>query len=111
MTSKAGFDWADTLLLHVRALHLPEPQREYPYGASRGRRWRFDLAWEPRRLACEINGSEWVQGRHSRGAGMAADFEKLNAAMLDGWKVLLFTGSQVRNGYAIQILEKALTVQ
>ena len=36
---------------------------------------------------------------------MAQDFEKLNAALLDGWAVLLMTGSQVRNGYGITLLE------
>ncbi len=39
---------------------------------------------------------------------MAADYEKLNTAALDGWTVLQFTGAQVRTGYALAVLETAL---
>lgn len=104
----AHTDWADVLVGQIRALRLPEPVREYRFDGPGGRRWRLDCAWIDMLLAVEVNGSEFVQGRHNRGLGMANDFEKLNAALLDGWAVLLFTGSQVRNGYAIGLLEKVL---
>jgi hypothetical protein len=102
---KACFDYADVVNQQLRALHLPEGLREYRFDAS-GRRWRFDLAWVHRMLACEINGAEWQQGRHNRGAGMAKDFEKMNAAQVQGWVVLQFTGSQVKSGAAITVLEQ-----
>lgn len=37
---------------------------------------------------------------------MQTDCEKWNRLMLDGWTGFRFTGSQVRSGYAIQILEQ-----
>jgi hypothetical protein len=107
-TAKNHTDWADVLVGQIKAKRLPEPVREYRFGGLGGRRWRLDCAWIDMLLAVEVNGSEFVHGRHNRGLGMAADFEKLNAALLDGWGVLLFTGSQVRNGYAIGLLEKVL---
>lgn len=33
----------ETLLLQLRALKLPAPEREYRFHP--GRRWRFDFAW------------------------------------------------------------------
>lgn len=101
------FDWSDVLNQQLRALQLPEGQREYRFDAS-GRRWRFDLAWMGPLLACEIHGGEWQQGRHNRGAGMAKDFEKINAAQLQGWRVLQFVGSQVKDGSAVSLLEHVL---
>lgn len=105
---KKHTDWADVLVSQLKAKHLPLPVREYRFDGLGGRRWRLDCAWLQWLLAVEVNGSEFTQGRHNRGLGMANDFEKLNAALLDGWAVLLFTGSQVRNGYAIELLEKVL---
>ncbi len=107
---KARFDWADTLAFQLRVLGLPTPVREHRFDARRpARRWRFDLAWlDPHMVAAEVNGAEWAQGRHTRGGGMAKDFEKLNAAALQGWTVFQFTGSQVKDGYAEAVLWQAL---
>lgn len=102
----ARFDWADTLLQQLHVCALPEPVREWRFDPKR--RWRFDLAWVDRKIACEIDGSEWTQGRHGRGAGMQSDCEKLNAALLAGWQPYRFVGSQVRSGHALSILEKVL---
>ena len=73
------------------------------------RRWRFDRAWLNCKLAVEIEGGTWVKGRHSRGAGMRADAEKYNAATLQGWRVLRFTGDMVKDGSAIATVVHALT--
>ena len=62
------------------------------------RLWRFDFAWPALRIAVEIHGGTHSGGRHSRGAGMAADFAKHNAATLAGWRVLYGDGDAVRSG-------------
>ena len=100
------FDWADTLAGQIHVLALPEPFREFRVVASR--KWRFDLAWPTLRIACEIDGSEWTHGRHGRGNGMQSDCEKLNAALLAGWRPFRFVGSQVKSGYALAVLEQVL---
>jgi very-short-patch-repair endonuclease len=91
----------------VAALYLPTPEPEYRFDASR--RWRFDRAWLVSRIAVEIEGGTWIKGRHSRGAGMRADAEKYNAATLQGWRVLRFTGDMVKDGTAILTIERALS--
>lgn len=73
----------------------------------------MDLAWVALKVSCEVDGNEWAQtngtkGRHGGAKGMQSDCEKLNEALLLGWKPYRFTGSQVRSGYAVSILERAL---
>lgn len=85
---------------------LPHPERELRFHATR--RWRFDLAWPPRKVAVEVEGGSWVAGRHARGKGMRSDCEKYNAATLDGWRVFRFTSDQVTDGSALGVLERAL---
>lgn len=96
----------ESLVFAVKVCGLPLPEREYRFLPPR--RWRFDLAWPPRKLAAEIEGGTWITGRHSRGSGMRSDAEKYNAATLAGWKVLRFTSDMVRDGSAVSVLEQAL---
>ena len=78
-----------------RAAGLPEPVAEFRF--SPPRRWRFDYAWPMQRIAVEIDGGAWTQGRHTRGAGFIADMEKQNAAALAGWRILRYTPEQLCN--------------
>jgi hypothetical protein len=87
-------------------LGLPIPNREYRFHPER--RWRFDFAWPDLKLAAEVEGGAWVQGRHTRGAGFERDCEKYNAAALLGWRVLRFTAGMVEDGRAVEMLEKCL---
>lgn len=85
---------------------LPRPQTEFKFHPTR--RWRFDLAFPDRSLAVEVDGAVFVQGRHSRGAGMEKDNEKFAEAMILGWKVLRVTTGQVRSGQALGWIERLL---
>ena len=59
-------------------------------------------------LAVEIDGGTWVSGRHTRGAGFERDCEKLNTAVLLGWRVLRFTTGMVLDGRALETILAAL---
>ena len=96
----------EMLALHLRAAGLPDPVREFRFHPVR--RWRFDFAWVGRKLAVEVDGAHWVNGRHTRPKGFANDLEKMNAAVLLGWRVLRFTGDQVKSGEALAQIEQAL---
>ena len=74
------------------------PITEYRF--SPPRRWRFDFAWPTWMIAVEQEGGVWIQGRHSRGAGMVKDMEKYNTAALLGWRVFRFTPQQIKSGEA-----------
>ena len=69
------------------------------------RRWRFDFAHEPSRVAIEINGGVWSNGRHVRGAGYLRDREKMNAAQAAGWRVFELGTGQVTVNNVQRIIE------
>lgn len=92
-------DLEETFAQHLTIHALPQPIREFPFHV--GRRWRFDFAWLDEKIAVEIEGGTRVNGRHNRHDGFERDAEKYNTAVLDGWRVLRFTGEMVRDGRAI----------
>tara|TARA_R110000824_G_scaffold43665_1_gene127440 strand:- start:923 stop:1135 length:213 start_codon:yes stop_codon:yes gene_type:complete len=58
------------------------------------------------KVAVEIEGAIWVQGRHTRGSGFVKDMEKYNEATFYGWKVLRFSTNDVKSGVALKFLKK-----
>ena len=90
------------------AIGLPAPTTEHYF--AKPRRWRFDLAWEHLRFACEIEGGVFMPGgsRHSRGRGYENDCEKYAEALCRGWRVLRVTTDMVRDGRALGYLERIL---
>lgn len=83
-----------------RFLHGPEIESEYAFDAER--RWRFDFALLEKQIAIEIEGGLYG-GRHTRPAGYAADCEKYNAAVMQGWRVIRLTPAQLTPLY-IQVI-------
>jgi very-short-patch-repair endonuclease len=61
------------------------------------RKWRFDIAIPNEKIAIELEGGVFTQGRHTRGVGYLNDMEKYNAATALGWRVLRF--AHVRHNY------------
>lgn len=98
--------WEVTFLHQCRAAGLPEPEREYHFHPTRD--WRADFAWPASRLLVEIEGAVWTGGRHTRGGGFSEDCEKYAEATLRGWRVLRFTPTQVKGGYALSCTIAAL---
>ncbi len=94
------------LWIHLRELGDFRIEREFRF--YRPRRWRFDFALPDMRIAIEIEGGVFTQGRHTRGKGFIGDMEKYNEAVRLGWKVLRFTPSQVLDGSAIAFIRKVL---
>ncbi len=91
-----------------RAAGLPEPHLEYRFAPPR--RWRFDFAWPDWRLAIEVDGGAWVQGRHTRGGGFRKDMEKNNAAMLLHWRVLHYMPDQLQKNAIADLMQILPTV-
>ena len=65
---------------------FPRPEPEYRILSDRKFRW--DWAWPDKRVALEIQGGVWVHGKHGRGSGIVKDHEKMNLAVVAGWRVL-----------------------
>ena len=84
---------------------------EMEYRFHPTRRWRFDAAFPERKIAVEIDGGIFVEGRHTRGAGFMKDCEKMNNAALLGWRVFRFVPRQLEGGEVYDTLEKALRIR
>jgi very-short-patch-repair endonuclease len=93
------------MALHLRAAAIPF-EREYRFHPSRA--WRFDFALPAARLAIEVQGGVFSNGRHARGAGITDECEKFAHAVIAGWRVMPVTGAQVKSGLAIQWVKQAL---
>jgi len=64
------------------------------YRFHKKRLWRFDYAFIQEKIAIEIEGGAYTNGRHTRGSGFIKDMEKYNAANVLGWNVLRYTPQQ-----------------
>lgn len=104
--SGSGSDLEETLAMYMRAVGIPEPLREYRFDPKR--RWRADFAWPELMLLVEVEGGQWTNGRHTRGAGFEADCEKYNEAALFGWRVLRVTSTHIKTGEALAWIVRAL---
>jgi very-short-patch-repair endonuclease len=71
---------------YCKAAGLPVPVAELRFAPPR--RWRFDWALPDHKIALEVEGAVWVQGRHTRGSGFVKDMEKYNYATSVGWAIL-----------------------
>jgi hypothetical protein len=113
---KLKVDWGANLLQQIidsNAIPIPMtedhviievPVQEYQFHPKR--KWRFDLAFLKNKLAVEIEGGIWIMGRHNRGVGMIKDMEKYNEASYYGWYMARFTPKMVKDGIAMQFLNK-----
>ena len=79
--------------LSWRSLGGPELEREFRFHAER--KWRADFAHVLSRTLIEVEGGLYIQGRHNRPQGFAADAEKYLEAALAGWRVLRLTEFQI----------------
>ena len=61
-----------------------------------GRKFRFDAANPTLKIAVEIEGAVWTQGRHNRPLGMLQDMKKYNLATVSGWKILRYDTETLR---------------
>ena len=89
LSSTASAD-TDLFLKYLRQT-FPHTRVVKEYSFHDTRKWRFDYAFPDQRVAVEVDGAVWAQGRHNRPVGYIADMEKLNTAASMGWLVLRIT--------------------
>ena len=80
-----------------------EYTRQFKY--AKGRNFQADFMLTDTNILVEINGGVWrradgTAGAHGSISGILKDNERLNAATVNGWRVLRFTPQQVLDGYA-----------
>ena len=72
------------------------------------RRWKFDYAIVEAKIAIEVEGGAWINGRHNRPEGFIKDMEKYNAAAVLGWRILRFTPQQIMTFETIETLKQII---
>lgn len=72
---------------------LPPPVPQHWVITSSGRRYRLDLAWPSRKVACEYDGVAFHTG-----AALFDDRQRLNDLTGDGWRMTFATASMVWTG-------------
>lgn len=83
-------------------------------GIAKPRRWRWDFFCPALNIAIDLDGDTFAQGGkggHSRGAQNLRDYLKRNEAEIDGLMVLRFDSVTVREGIALNFLERAIKAQ
>lgn len=106
MTRQTKIDIFSELL---RSLNLPVPVPEYIFHEKR--RWRMDYAWPNQKVALEVEGGIWTNGRHTRGKGFLNDMEKYNTATVMGWRILRTTPNNLLTAETAKMLKQILTNQ
>lgn len=80
--------------------------REFRFDPNR--RWRADFFLPPYILV-EVEGGIWMpKGGHTSGVGYENNCEKYNAAVIQGYLLLRFTGKHIRSGEAIDTIKQAI---
>lgn len=79
-----------------------DPVRQHRFATEAD--WTFDFAWLSVRVAVEVHGGEWANGRHTRGAGFVEDCRKARAAARLGWLLLPIAGSEIKKR-PVQLLD------
>lgn len=86
-------------------LHV-ECVKEFKFHPTR--RWRFDYAIPEHKIAVEVEGGVWTNGRHTRPQGFLGDIEKYNTATLMGWRVFRTTPTELVRTATLKMLKQAI---
>jgi very-short-patch-repair endonuclease len=73
------------------------------------RKWRFDYANPDLKIAVEVEGGIWTNGRHTTGSGFAGDMVKYNEAVVLGWHLLRFTPDQMTKTDTYETIRRLIT--
>ena len=97
---------SDKFLAMCANIGLPEPESEVQFHHTR--KWRLDFAWKEKLIAVEIHGGVHTHGRHTRGKGFENDREKMNEAVILGWRVIELSSGMFNesDGRAFDLLER-----
>lgn len=96
-------------LVDANLVNLPGHKKEIIFHPKR--KWRFDYAWTELKVALEIHGGVFTNGRHTRGKGFTEDKVKMNTAQLLGWIVIEATTAQVKDGQMLNWITEAIELR
>lgn len=88
--------------------YYPDIDLHTEYYFAKPRKFRFDLAHIPSKIAIELQGSIWTSGRHSRGSGLLNEYTKMNLAASLGWRVFYLCANTVEDETVYHQIAKAI---
>lgn len=94
------------VVVYFVEMGLPKPELEYRFHPER--RWRFDFAWPDSKVAIEVQGGLFVMGRHTRGAALRKEHEKLNAAAAKHWGILYLEPQNLCLAETVELIKRCL---
>jgi hypothetical protein len=100
--------YATLFRVACKAAGLPMPEPEYQFDEHGVRRWRFDFAFTEERVAVEVEGGVWTNGRHTRGSGFVKDLEKYSEAAAQGWLLIRVTPKELCAASTLDRVRRAL---
>jgi len=71
------------------------------------RKWRYDYAIPECKVAIEVEGGIWTEGRHTRPLGFLGDMAKYNAGAVLGWRILRVTPHTLLNTATLEMIREA----
>lgn len=88
---------------------MPTPEYEFALEAKPPKRYRFDFAWVPEKVALEVQGGIFRKGGGAHtGKNHIRDMHKANLAQNLGWEVLQCTPGELYNGTTLDRIRTAL---
>lgn len=85
---------------------LPVPVTELQFHPKR--KWRMDFAWPKHKLALEVEGGVFTNGRHTRGAGFTKDMEKYNEMARMGWRLIRTTPDKLYSTNTLDLVRDCI---
>ncbi len=100
----------DAFFAKLKLAGLPIPKHEYLFAKEIGRKelFRADYAWPNHKVALEVDGGVWTQGRHTRGSGYVKDIEKRNLYALAGYRLIVCVPTTLCSKETIQLIKDVL---
>lgn len=96
----------DSFFKMLERAHLPLPTPEHQFHETR--KWRFDFAWLPEKVALEVEGGIYSGGAHTRGKHFESDALKYNTATVMGWRILRVTPEHLYDRATEKMLKAVL---
>lgn len=108
MKVESGLESYFLFALRAFAPEIPLPRTQAKLVP--GRHFRFDFAWDGG-LIVEINGGTWLaRSGHSGGASTDKDYWRVNLAVAEGYRVMMFSSSMLRRDprQCVELVKRAL---
>lgn len=75
------------------------------------RRWRIDYAIVEKKIAIEVEGGAYTNGRHTRPSGFIADMEKYNELTRAGWRLIRVTPDDLLSAKTLNLIKDLINAK